>query len=189
MPPPSPPKPAASVPKAAGAARTAAAPTAPPSAPKSSAAAAPAPPAAAAAAAAAAASTAGAAAATAASTAAEALPPGRLERQYSIASQKTVSVLDQLKLDVFDLQQRAVRADAIMSKPPAEGLPAKVRGDLAQLHGDANKILATRIDAILTGAQRRGPRIARAGLLSRCASARAGCSLTSLAMRACLQAT
>ena len=68
-----------------------------------------------------------------------------------MASQKTVSVLDQLKLDVLDMQQRSLRAEGLLNAPPDEGLPPSLRNDLAQLHGDANKILATRIDAILTG--------------------------------------
>ena len=85
--------------------------------------------------------------------ASEQTPPGRLERQYSIASQKTVGLLDQIKFDLVDLQQRLSRAEAEIEAPqPADGLPAALRGELAKLHGDANKLLATRIDAILTGA-------------------------------------
>jgi len=85
--------------------------------------------------------------------ASEQSPPGRLERQYSIASQKTVGLLDQIKFDLLDLQQRLSRAEAeIEAPPPTDGLPAALRGELAKLHGDANKLLATRIDAILTGA-------------------------------------
>jgi len=79
-----------------------------------------------------------------------------------MASQQTVSVLDQLKLDVLDLQQRSIRAEAVLDAPPADGMPAGIRSDLAQLHGDANKILATRIDAILTGELTSGKDDARA---------------------------
>eukprot|EP00900_Chrysochromulina_parva_P014708 jgi/Chrpa1/23238/Chrysochromulina_OHIO_Genome00007828-RA len=95
--------------------------------------------------------------------ASEQSPPGRLERQYSIASQKTVGLLDQIKFDLLDLQQRLSRAEAeIEAPPPTDGLPAALRGELAKLHGDANKLLATRIDAILTGDLTSGKDDARA---------------------------
>ena len=79
-------------------------------------------------------------------------PHGRLDRQYSTASWNTVTTLQQLELEFEAMREASARADATLSHPPADGLPPGLRNELAQLHGDANKLLATRLDAILTGA-------------------------------------
>jgi len=52
-------------------------------------------------------------------------------------------------------------ADAI-GAPPGTGLDPKLRNDLAQLHGNLNKLLATKLDAILTGDLNSGKDDARA---------------------------
>ena len=52
------------------------------------------------------------------------------------------------------METQLAEAEATLSnfKPGESDLDPQLRNDLAQLHGNANKLLATRIDAILTGA-------------------------------------
>ena len=50
----------------------------------------------------------------------------------------------------------------MISAPPAAGLEPKLRDELAQLHGNLNKLLATELDAILTGELNSGKDAARA---------------------------
>ena len=78
-------------------------------------------------------------------------PPSRLDRQYSMASQTTVTTLQQYELEIIDLKRSSEEAEAILQNPPPEGLLPQMRNQLAQLHGNANKLLATKLDAILTG--------------------------------------
>ena len=54
------------------------------------------------------------------------------------------------------METKLAEAEATLSnfKPGESELDPQLRNDLAQLHGNANKLLATRIDAILTGALR-----------------------------------
>lgn len=50
------------------------------------------------------------------------------------------------------MQQKCFAAESTLSGATlASELDPKLRNELAQLHGNANKLLATRIDAILTG--------------------------------------
>jgi len=77
-------------------------------------------------------------------------PPHRLTRELSIASRKTVDTLEAIDLEVFDMQRVCDEAEKTLEQTPADELDPKLRGQLAQLHGNANKLLATRIDAILT---------------------------------------
>jgi len=91
--------------------------------------------------------------AAAGSQAAEANAVGaraRMERSYSVRSQETVDTLQQIELELNSMKLQADDAEGVLKDPPSDGLPPQLRNTLAQLHGDANKLLATRIDAILT---------------------------------------
>jgi len=59
--------------------------------------------------------------------------------------------------------EKQVKAHAdTLASPPPEGLPLAMRNQLAQLHGDFNRILDTKIDAILTSDLNSGKADARA---------------------------
>ena len=93
---------------------------------------------------------------------AEGSKPGRMERSYSVRSQQTVDTLQQIEAELAAMKLKCDEADGILKNPPSDGLPPQLRNTLAQLHGDANKLLATRIDAILTGELNSGKDDARA---------------------------
>lgn len=80
-------------------------------------------------------------------------PPDRtLSRQYSVRSTEVVDTLDQIELEVAAMEAQLAEADSVLTRyQPGDELNSQLRNDLAQLHGNANKLLATRIDAILTG--------------------------------------
>ncbi|KAL1511902.1 hypothetical protein AB1Y20_005184 [Prymnesium parvum] len=88
--------------------------------------------------------------------------PSQLERMYSMRSQETVDTLQEIESALLDIKRKTQQAEALMNDPPSEGLPPQLRNNLAQLHGDANRLLATRIDAILTGELCSGKEDARA---------------------------
>lgn len=77
--------------------------------------------------------------------------PVRMKRGYSIRSEEAVNTLHQIEELIRDLKLEAEAAEAIINNPPEDGPPSELRNKLAQLHGDAYKIMSTRIDAILTG--------------------------------------
>ena len=78
-------------------------------------------------------------------------PERRLERQYSVRSTEVVGTLAQIELEVSAMETQLSEADVILAAcKPGEEPDPQLRNDLAQLHGNANKLLATRIDAILT---------------------------------------
>ncbi|KAL1511903.1 hypothetical protein AB1Y20_005184 [Prymnesium parvum] len=81
---------------------------------------------------------------------------------YSMRSQETVDTLQEIESALLDIKRKTQQAEALMNDPPSEGLPPQLRNNLAQLHGDANRLLATRIDAILTGELCSGKEDARA---------------------------
>jgi len=89
-------------------------------------------------------------------------PPNRLDRQYSTASWNTVSTLQQLELEVEAMEKQTTDHEDTLDNPPPDGLPLGMRNQMAQLHGDFNKLLATRLDAILTGELTSGKDDARA---------------------------
>jgi hypothetical protein len=76
---------------------------------------------------------------------------GRLERQYSTASSITVDTLDQIELEVLGMAKQSEDYEEVLQQTAGDKLEASMRNGLAQLHGNLNRILATRIDAILTG--------------------------------------
>lgn len=77
-------------------------------------------------------------------------PPHTLERGYSVRSQETVDTLQQIEEELTEMKAKSDSADELIRLPPSDGLPLHLRNTLAQLHGKANQILATRIDAIVT---------------------------------------
>ena len=85
-----------------------------------------------------------------------------MERSYSVRSQHTVDTLQQIEDELAAMKLKCDEADGILDNPPSDGLPPQLRNTLAQMHGDANKLLATRIDAILTGELNSGKDDARA---------------------------
>lgn len=105
---------------------------------------------------------AGAAGAATAAAAPRPPPPAQLDRQYSMASTKTVETLTTLQLQVVQIQNACEEAEGMLASTPFDGLPVGMRNRLAQLHGDANSLLATKIDAILTSELNSGKADARA---------------------------
>ena len=83
--------------------------------------------------------------------AAQAHPRGRLERQYSVASRQTVETLESMEAEVLLMEQQLEEATKVLQTQPPDQWQPQMRNDLAQLHGNANRLLATKIDAILTG--------------------------------------
>jgi hypothetical protein len=98
----------------------------------------------------------------AAPSAAAARRPAELTRKYSVASQHTVDTLEGLDLQLKNMQLDLNRSADAIGAPPGTGLDPKLRNDLAQLHGNLNKLLATKLDAILTGDLNSGKDDARA---------------------------
>ena len=66
----------------------------------------------------------------------------------SVASQDLLSTLDQFADELTALQEICRRATEAIE---AGTIGAGLRNELSQCHGDANKLLATRIDAVVTG--------------------------------------
>ena len=64
----------------------------------------------------------------------------------------TLETLREMEVEIASMEETSrSAADAIaLAKTDAEGLPLGVRSSLAQLHGTANSLLATRLDAITT---------------------------------------
>mmetsp|Transcript_19375 Transcript_19375/g.43301 ORF Transcript_19375/g.43301 Transcript_19375/m.43301 type:complete len:180 (-) Transcript_19375:451-990(-) len=89
-------------------------------------------------------------------------PERPLQRMLSMRSQETVNTLDEIEQQLLAMKVKSDEADTMFSSPPPEGLPSSMRNTLAQLHGDANRLLATRIDAILTSELNSGKDDARA---------------------------
>ena len=98
----------------------------------------------------------------AAPSAAAARRPAELTRKYSVASQHTVDTLEGLDMQLKNMQLDLDRSADAIGAPPGTGLDPKLRNDLAQLHGNLNKLLATKLDAILTGDLNSGKDDARA---------------------------
>mmetsp|Transcript_46411 Transcript_46411/g.121825 ORF Transcript_46411/g.121825 Transcript_46411/m.121825 type:complete len:185 (+) Transcript_46411:19-573(+) len=75
-----------------------------------------------------------------------------LVSSLSVRSLNTVNTLTTLEREMQDMRDLSKSAaghiDAV--RAGTAGLPASLRGDLCNLHGSANKMLATRIDAIMT---------------------------------------
>jgi len=81
-----------------------------------------------------------------------------------VLSNKSMTVstdLDGIAQELRQLTSVSKRADAVLSDAHAE-IPTGLRNDLSQLHGHANSLLATRLDAILTGELHSGRDQARA---------------------------
>ena len=103
------------------------------------------------------------------SAAAEAKPAAAQPR-ISIKSLQTSGELDRLELELQSMQCVSDAAEASLVRGE---VPLALRGELAQLHGSLNKLLATRLDAILTGDLTSGREEARArrkSLIVRCES-------------------
>ena len=93
--------------------------------------------------------------------AAEAPTPGNLSRRLTARSVAMVETLDGLEAELVEMQAVSdAAADALAGSHT--GLPVGLRSELASLHGDANKLLATRLDAIVTAELTTGRDEARA---------------------------
>jgi len=86
-----------------------------------------------------------------------------LNKRMSNASLQTVGELDSIsaQLEMMRLQSENATA-ALASATCGAEVPVGLRNELSQLHGNANKLLATRLDAILTGDLNTGRDEARA---------------------------
>jgi|EP00908_Phaeocystis_cordata_P013079 hypothetical protein len=90
-------------------------------------------------------------------------PPGReLSRKLSVMSQKTVETLESLEEQLSSMKLHCDEAEHDLDNPGDEGFRLGLRSDLAALHGNANRLLATRLDAILTSELNSGRDEARA---------------------------
>ena len=88
-------------------------------------------------------------------------PPShnRLKRGMSSASNLVAEELDDLELEFKAMMEMS---DAAARDLGAGEMPKTLRSELAQLHGTANKMLATRVDSLLTGDLTSGKDEARA---------------------------
>jgi len=92
------------------------------------------------------------------------VPSAKLDRtRFSVASLETNSELDVLELQIKAMQVTSDEAETVLSAEVGTvEIPTRMRNELAQLHGNLNKLLATRLDAILTGELNTGKDAARA---------------------------
>lgn len=99
-------------------------------------------------------------------------PPGKIQRQYSVASQQTVDALQMFELQLFDMERSADDYKAAVEAACLpDGVPLDLRNKIAQLYGNAGKLLATKVDAVLTAELNSGQADARAkrkALSARC---------------------
>ena len=89
-------------------------------------------------------------------------PP--LKSHLSTKSFDTVDILRAIEIELNGMQEQSEAAAAALAIAACGGElpPVGLRNELAQLHGDANKLLATRIDVIVTGDLETGKEEARA---------------------------
>ena len=90
-------------------------------------------------------------------------PQGRqLTHQLSVLSMKTVETLEGLEEQIATMKLHCDEAEHDLDNPGNDGFRSGLRSDLATLHGNANRLLATRLDAILTSDLNSGRDAARA---------------------------
>lgn len=85
----------------------------------------------------------------------------RRDKRLSEASAKATTELDRIAEQLHGMQIKSDDAELLLCDDRAE-LPLTLRNELCQLHGNANKLIATRLDAILTGDLHSGRDDARA---------------------------
>lgn len=85
-----------------------------------------------------------------------------LAPRMSIMSLQVVDGLDDIAQEIYLMAQSCDEAEKHLSKSSTDEMPHGLRNELAQLHGNANKLLATKLDAILTGELNSGRDCARA---------------------------
>ena len=88
--------------------------------------------------------------------------PGQLERSQTTRSSALAETLDRLEVELTEMQETSAAAREVLSVGTAKTLPLGLRSELASLHGSANKLLATRLDAIVTADLTTGREEARA---------------------------
>ena len=77
--------------------------------------------------------------------------PPPVTRGLTSRSIAMVETLEGLELELTDMQTKSDAAEtALADATTADALPLGLRSELASLHGSANKLLATRLDAIVT---------------------------------------
>jgi hypothetical protein len=86
--------------------------------------------------------------------------PSRL----SSASENVVSILEELEMELAAMSNKCTKAAAALEAEAAAGtaVPMGLRSELAQLHGNANKLLAQRLDSLIVGELTTGQDEARA---------------------------
>ena len=70
-------------------------------------------------------------------------------RSFSVYSAQKLDSLDEMEADLREMQRKSADAEAELGG--AGVLPVSLRTELSVLHGNANKLLATRVDAVITG--------------------------------------
>uniref|UniRef100_A0A7S4BWA8 BAG domain-containing protein n=1 Tax=Chrysotila carterae TaxID=13221 RepID=A0A7S4BWA8_CHRCT len=75
--------------------------------------------------------------------------PPAVERKLSKASAQTTTELYEIASELAEMELLSKEAQRTLNT--SSELPPTLRNDLAQLHGNANKLIATRLDAIITG--------------------------------------
>lgn len=83
----------------------------------------------------------------------DSLAPPPLNSHLSVRSMSTVNTLASIEAEMDEMLQTSERAvELILAAQQSRAqVPVELRGSLCTLHGSANKMLATRIDAIMTG--------------------------------------
>ena len=85
--------------------------------------------------------------------------PRAVERHLTSRSQAMQETLEGLETELHEMQETSERAEQLLGQPE---LPVGLRSELATMHGAANKLLATRLDAIVTSDLTTGRDAARA---------------------------
>lgn len=86
---------------------------------------------------------------------------GRDGPRFSVASLDTIDTLAVLEIQLKEMKIKCDDAETFLGGDTSDP-PQGMRNGLAQLHGDLNKLLATKLDAILTGDLNTGRDAARA---------------------------
>ena len=80
--------------------------------------------------------------------------------RFSSASASKLDSLDEMDADLSGMEATSADAEAVLTG--GDSIPRTLRTELATLHGDANKLLANRVDALITAEMSSGREAARA---------------------------
>jgi hypothetical protein len=90
-----------------------------------------------------------------------AVDPPPQQQRFSFQSQTTLDTLEGLDTDLAQMESVSAAAGKTLASQGMD-LPSALRTELAKLHGDANRLLANRVDAVSTADLKSGCEEARA---------------------------